>query len=74
MTIAVLSDYAARRDAHLGTQRRPYFFVAEQAADCCINTCTACSGGLSRQIGLRQEGNRGGPRIHDRRHRFAVRP
>ncbi len=28
-TIAVLSDYAARRDAHLGTPRSPYFFVAE---------------------------------------------
>jgi integrase/recombinase XerD len=29
-TVAVLSDYAARRDAHLGTPRSPYFFVAEQ--------------------------------------------
>jgi integrase len=27
---------------------------------------------LSRQIGLRQEGKRDGPRIHDLRHRFAV--
>ncbi len=27
---------------------------------------------LSRQIGLRQEGDRDGPRVHDLRHRFAV--
>ncbi|ESY63024.1 hypothetical protein X743_33535 [Mesorhizobium sp. LNHC252B00] len=27
---------------------------------------------LSRQIGLRQRGQRNGPRIHDLRHRFAV--
>lgn len=29
-TVAVLSDYAARRDAHLVAPRSPYFFVAEQ--------------------------------------------
>lgn len=27
---------------------------------------------LSRQIGLRQKGQRNGPRVHDLRHRFAV--
>ncbi|MFW8642078.1 tyrosine-type recombinase/integrase [Rhizobium beringeri] len=32
-TIAVLSGYAARRDAHLGTPRSPYFFVAEQGGE-----------------------------------------
>nr|WP_292537300.1 tyrosine-type recombinase/integrase [Mesorhizobium sp.] len=29
-TVAVLSDYAVRRDAHLVAPRSPYFFVAEQ--------------------------------------------
>ena len=27
---------------------------------------------MSRQIGLRQKGQRNGPRVHDLRHRFAV--
>lgn len=53
--VAVLSDYAARRDAHLGTPRSPYFFAAEQAADCGINTQRVL-GQLSRRVGLRLEG------------------
>ncbi len=71
-TIAVLSGYAARRDAHLGTPRSPYFFVAEQGGRLLHQYVHRVFWRLSRQIGLRQEGNRDGPRIHDLRHRFAV--
>ncbi|MFW8642713.1 hypothetical protein ACOJBO_07895 [Rhizobium beringeri] len=70
--LLVLSGYAARRDAHLGTPRRSYFFVAEQGGRLYNNTCIACSGDYPGKSGLRQEGNRDGPRIHDLRHRFAV--
>lgn len=71
-TVAVLSDYATRRDAHLGTPRSPYFFVAEQGGRLLHQYVHRVFWKLSRQIGLRQKGQRNGPRIHDLRHRFAV--
>lgn len=71
-TVAVLSDYAARRDAHLGAPRCPYFFVAEQGGRLLHQYVHRVFWRLSRQVGLRQEGQRNGPRIHDLRHRFAV--
>lgn len=71
-TVAVLSDYAARRDAHLGAPRSPYFFVAEQGGRLLHQYVHRVFWKLSRQIGLRQKGQRNGPRIHDLRHRFAV--
>lgn len=71
-TVAVLSDYAARRDTHLGVPRSPYFFVAEQGGRLLHQYVHRVFWQLSRQIGLRQKGQRNGPRIHDLRHRFAV--
>ncbi|AZO50286.1 MAG: integrase [Mesorhizobium sp.] len=71
-TVAVLSDYAARRDAHLVAPRSPYFFVAEQGGRLLHQYVHRVCWQLSRQIGLRQRGQRNGPRIHDLRHRFAV--
>lgn len=71
-TVAVLSDYAARRDAHLGAPRSPCFFVAEQGGRLLHQYVHRVFWQLSRQVGLRQQGQRNGPRIHDLRHRFAV--
>ncbi|MEI8703417.1 tyrosine-type recombinase/integrase [Mesorhizobium sp. ISC15] len=71
-TVAVLSDYAARRDAHLVAPRSPYFFVAEQGGRLLHQYVHRVFWQLSRQIGLRQRGQCHGPRIHDLRHRFAV--
>lgn len=71
-TVAVLSDYAARRDAHLGAPRSPYFFVAERGGRLLHQYVHRVFWRLSREVGLRQEGQRNGPRIHDLRHRFAV--
>lgn len=71
-TVAVLSDYAARRDAHLVAPRSPYFFVAEQGGRLLHQYVHRVFWQLSRQIGLRQRAQRNGPRIHDLRHRFAV--
>ncbi|MER8759775.1 tyrosine-type recombinase/integrase [Mesorhizobium sp. M0976] len=71
-TVAVLSDYAARRDAHLVAPRSPYFFVAEQGGRLLHQYVHRVFWQLSRQIGLRQRGQRNGPRVHDLRHRFAV--
>lgn len=72
-TVAVLKDYSARRDAHLGTPRSPYFFVAEKGGRLLHQYVHRVFWQLSRQIGLRQKGQHNGPRIHDLRHRFAVR-
>lgn len=71
-TISVLREYAARRDAHLTPPRSPYFFVAEQGGRLLHQYVHRVFWRLSRQIGLRQHGQRNGPRVHDLRHRFAV--
>ncbi len=71
-TTAVLLDYAARRDTHLGAPRSPYFFVAEQGGRLLHQYVHRVFWKLSRLVGLRQQGQRNGPRIHDLRHRFAV--
>ena len=71
-TVAVLSDYAARRDAHIGPPRSPFFFVAEQGGRLLHQYVYRVFWQLSRQIGLRKKGQRNGPRIHDLRHSFAV--
>ncbi|MER8874762.1 tyrosine-type recombinase/integrase [Mesorhizobium sp. M0814] len=59
-TVAVLSDYAARRDAHLVAPRSPYFFVAEQGGRLLHQYVHRVFWQLSRQIGLRQRGQRNG--------------
>jgi integrase len=71
-TISVLRDYSARRYAHLAPPRSPYFFVAEQGGRLLHQYVHRVFWRLSRQIGLRQKGQRNGPRVHDLRHRFAV--
>ena len=71
-SVTVLRDYSVRRDAHLGRPRSPYFFVAEQGGRLLHQYVHRVFWQLSRQIGLRQPGQRNGPRIHDLRHRFAV--
>jgi integrase len=71
-TRKVLSDYAARRDRLLGRRPTPYFFVSKRG--------TRLDGGhvrrtfyhLSRRIGLRGASASHGPRLHDFRHRFAI--
>lgn len=71
-TVAALSDYSVRRDKHLDPPRSPYFFVAEQGGRLLHQYVHRVFWRLSRQIGLRQKGQRNGPRIHDLRHSFAV--
>ncbi|EHS51532.1 hypothetical protein PDO_5155 [Rhizobium sp. PDO1-076] len=55
-TSVVLSGYAVRRDAHLGTPRSPYFFVAEQCGRLLHQYVHRVFWRLFRQIGLRQRG------------------
>jgi integrase/recombinase XerD len=71
-TRKVLSGYAARRDRWLPKRPTGYFFVSQGG--------TRLDGGhvrrtfydLSRRIGLRGATASHGPRLHDLRHRFAM--
>ena len=72
-TRAALRSYAQRRDAHLGSRCSPYFFVAERGGRLLHQYVHRVFWGLSREIGLRRPGDHSGPRVHDFRHRFAIR-
>ncbi|MDR3465441.1 MAG: tyrosine-type recombinase/integrase [Xanthobacteraceae bacterium] len=72
-THAALLSYAERRDAHLGSRCGPHFFVAERGGRLLHQYVHRVFWRLSREIGLRRPGDHSGPRVHDLRHRFAVR-
>jgi integrase len=64
-TQKVLLDYAHQRDRHIGPPRSPYFFVAERGGRLLPQYVYRVFWRLSRQIGLRSEGDHTGPRLHD---------
>jgi integrase len=71
-TCQVLADYLRHRHRLWGA--RPvssYVFVSGRGHRLDIGSIHRTLYTLSRQIGLRQPGERHGPRIHDLRHRFA---
>lgn len=70
---AALRSYCERRDAHLGSRCGPHFFAGERGARLWQSSIHRVFVQLSRQIGLRRPGDRTGPRVHDFRHRFAIR-
>jgi integrase len=72
-TSAALRIYANRRDAHLGSRCGSTFFVAEQGGRLLHQYVHRVFWRLSREIGLRRPDDRTGPRVHDFRHRFAIR-
>lgn len=72
----VLSRYAARRDRIMPRVDTAAFFVSERGSRVTRNNAQGNFAKISQEIGLRepQEDHRHGhgPRIHDLRHRFAV--
>jgi integrase len=72
-TSAALRSYANRRNSHLGPRCGSTFFVAEQGGRLLHQYVHRVFWRLSREIGLRSPGDRTGPRVHDFRHRFAIR-
>ena len=72
-TCAALRSYAKRRDAHLGSRCGPHFFVEEGGGRLLHHHVHRIFWRLSREIGLRGPDDRTGPRVHDLRHRFAIR-
>lgn len=71
-TCEVLSDYAKRRDRRFGTRPQSPFLVNKNGNRLDKGEVHRMFYSLSRQIGLRAENTRRGPRLHDFRHRFAV--
>ncbi|MBP6106670.1 MAG: tyrosine-type recombinase/integrase [Steroidobacteraceae bacterium] len=71
-TQRMLRRYARQRDAWIGGPRSPYFLVAKEGGRLWGPTVRVAFYDLSRQIGLRGQSDRTGPRLHDFRHRFAV--
>jgi integrase/recombinase XerD len=73
-TRRVLMRYRSRRDHYLkGCPASDFFFVTTRGTRLDKNNVRGTFHVLSRQIGLRGESNRHGPRLHDFRHRFAIR-
>ena len=69
----VLARYARRRDRHLGSSSPPLFLVNDRGRSLESSNVRRVFYRLSRQIGLRGPTDRHGQRLHDFRHRFAVR-
>lgn len=71
-TCEALRNYADKRDAQLGSRSGSTFFVTEQGSRVLHQYVYRVFWRLSREIGLRQPGDRSGPRVYDFRHRFAI--
>ncbi len=69
----VMADYARRRDELLRSASSPCFFLNDHGRRLDISAVHRTFYDLSRQIGLRGPTDSKGPRLHDFRHRFAVR-
>jgi integrase/recombinase XerD len=73
-TRRVLLRYKSRRGQYLkGSPASDFFFVSTRGTRLNKNNVRKTFHALSRQIGLRGEFDSHGPRLHDFRHRFAIR-
>ncbi len=72
-TFTVLARYLRRRKKYLAPSRSDYVFVSNRGTRLDGGRVRKAFYALSRRIGLRAPGARNGPRLHDFRHRFAVR-
>ena len=72
-TRRALERYTAWRDRLQPRPRTPSFFVGDQGQRVLDGAARWTFVQLSHQVGLRSLSDRRGPRLHDLRHRFAVR-
>jgi integrase/recombinase XerD len=68
----VLAEYAQRRDRLMPTQSSPCFLLNDHGRCLESSNVRRTFYALSRQIGLRGAVDHTGPRLHDFRHRFAL--
>lgn len=71
--VDALSTYAEQRDVRAVTRSSPFFLVGDRGARLRHDSIHRVFMTWAQQAGLRQRGRRGGPRLHDLRHGFAVR-
>ncbi len=71
-TRKVLQQYVDLRNRTFPRPLSPSFFVSEKGTRQYDNTVRRWFGLVACRIGLRKVGNRRGPRVHDLRHRFAI--
>jgi integrase len=72
-TCGVLGQYAALRDRTFPSPVTPAFFISERGTRLSQSTVRRMFVNLTGGMGLRSATGRTGPRIHDLRHRFAIR-
>jgi len=72
-TGTVLTHYLSRRSSFLGSRSSSHLFISNRGTRLDVGRVHRAFYTLSRQVGLRAPGARCGPRLHDFRHRFAVR-
>lgn len=72
-TQQVLRNYRFRRDRFLGGRQVAPFFISNRGTRLFHTEVYRVFNLLSVKIGLRAQGDSRGPRLHDFRHRFAVR-
>ncbi len=74
-TVKALKQYARTRDRLFPAPLTPAFFVSERGGRILDATARYTFAKVSQQVGLRPsaKGHGRGPRLHDMRHRFAVR-
>jgi len=72
-TCAALRRYANRRDRLVRNAKDPSFFISEWGTRLTEWSVRWTFVEMSHRIGLRKPGDSRGPRLHDLRHRFAIR-
>lgn len=72
-SLAALADYARRRDQLLDGRSAICFFISDRGKPLHPNVIYQTFYRVSREAGLRSPGASHGPRLHDFRHRFALR-
>ena len=72
-TRQALDNYSAHRDRHWPRPGSTAFFLSEEGLSITAHTLRHTFARLCRDTGLRQPGQLHGPRLHDLRHRFAIR-
>ena len=71
-TIEALADYQERRDQFLGGRQTPYWFVSAQGTRLGYDSVIGAFHRLTTGAGLPSQPGRSRPRLHDLRHRFAL--
>jgi integrase/recombinase XerD len=72
-TTQVLADYLRRREEVFGRTVSPYLFISSRSTQLDQGHVHRTFYALSRSVGLRGVDASHGPRLHDFRHRFAIR-